>query len=263
MQASLANEVDSWMNYRARTVESGPVVAILEDHRGVIPVAMAALELSVFTAPPILFRWDAHADLGGMHGTNEPTLAGTIEEIRAACDSDLRSDDGGWASTAINQGLVESMCTWFVQEGNLYNGEVLNKRMHLDAGPQMKVPIWLTGTSCTYFSACKAKQQWALDLSRECGLADYEGGICTSRDRNIWVDIDLDFAFEDGIVWTASRFQSEFGSSTPSGEMWHDIISHAELVTIATEPEWCGGLDNCVKILGHLGSAFSKEFFSW
>lgn len=57
---SLSCNMGSWMNYRARTLESGQVVAIYEDHREAVPVIAAALEDGVFSTPPTVLRLDGN-----------------------------------------------------------------------------------------------------------------------------------------------------------------------------------------------------------
>jgi len=215
-----------------------------QEHRMVLPAAWAAQHDDVFPKPPFLLRLDAHEDYAE-EGFDYADLLHRIHDIEDCIlfANALMNDDGGWVESAVKMGWVSDVLTIGVQKNckPFRQVEDISSRKHSVAA----IPWDLS---------CKVHSQ-------TCGVLDHAvnsvlgGDSAEDQDEPIWLDIDLDVCFA---ILTENRLRlrggCEFGAwlDTPLtsigassgrdlGELLEKAVCCASLVTIATEPNFCGG----------------------
>jgi hypothetical protein len=240
------------MNYW-RIHDQPPVLATM-DHRAVLVAAWAAREQGLFgAAPPLLLRLDAHPDFGEKPRpwAHERSQLTDLDSVHAVVN-DQRHDDGGWVVSALQFGLARDVVSLFVHDYHRFPGDDDSYTDH-------------TGTEheLATFPGIAAMQR-AAESSRRLGRIFGSAGYCpeagwSPEGRALWVDIDLDFATrrsasDEVSVWTAEDWAREFDA--PHAAFLAGALSRAALVTIATEPEFCGGHG----AVGEIADALKRVF---
>ncbi len=217
-------------------IHNDPPAIVTMDHRAVLVAAWAARKQGFFgDEPPLLVRFDAHPDMGEKPRpwAWECSQLKDIDNTLAIANSQ-RSDDGGWVISAMQFGLCGDVISCFVHDYHRFPGDDGTYEDHRGNHHRLRT-----------FSSLKEAM-----LS---GHADRIRAALASRP--VWFDIDLDFATrreeDDSVrVWNENDWLMEF--SGESSALLSDIIRHAALVTIATEPWFCGGLSACGRIAADL-----------
>lgn len=254
-------EVDSWMHYRAKILDTGQVLAIYEDHRGSIPVCAAAHKYGIFVEPPTLLRLDAHTDFGDGKGGYDLAWKGDLHYLKLVCDQALRSDDGTWLADAEFSDMVANVGTWFL---NPSYGAELNQKQTLTDRCGNSHATWFTESFDYFFTAFEAGEPWATEMAKGLWIHKVEDEILPYYKAEYWLDIDLDFCMDENGVWPQERFNEHFGADTPSGRFWRELVDSASLITISTEPHFTRGLANGAKILEMLRESCDlPEAFQW
>lgn len=233
-----------WPNFRR--ICGRPPVFVVEDHRAVQQVAWAAQRQGVFGgAVPLLLRFDAHPDMGERPRPWdwEKSRMTDLDAV-ASLVNDQRTDDGGWVMAAMQLGLAQDVATFFVHDYH---------RFPYDSEP------FIDHTGATHRLWTFANLREHLD-GKHARLSRGADAAIDSAPAH-WVDIDLDFATrricdETGAIrtWDESDWAAEFGEREV--EWFAACLSRASLVTIATEPEFCGGLGG----VGRIAEAFKSRF---
>lgn len=216
-----------YMNFRR--LFSEPPVIVTEDHRAVLVAAWAAQREARFGGiAPLLVRLDAHPDLGEKprDWQYEKACLSDLDAVHSIVN-DQRHDDGGWVISAMQFGLAADVITCFVHDYHRFPGDNGTYTDHEGTSHRLR-------TSPT--------------------LVDHPS-IRTAP--ALWLDIDLDFAtarLEDGTcrLWNASEWDEYLGGDGLA--LLSQWFRRAALVTVATEPEFCGGLMASARIAEELKS---------
>jgi len=219
-----------------------PVIATM-DHRAVLVAAWAAHKQDLFAKPPMIVRLDAHPDMGEKPRpwAWERAQLRDLDSAQAIANMQ-RNDDGGWVISAMEFGLAADVLSVGVHEYHRFPGD--NEPWIDHCGARHRLGTF------TAFHDVLNTPHW--------------------RDRihdtstPIWVDIDLDFATtrlddDSGRVrpWTPQEWQAHFPAD--AREWFAAALRRASLVTIASEPEFCGGHEGSGRIASHLKSAMKPH----
>jgi len=224
-----------------------PPTVVTMDHRMVVPIAWAAQRQGLFgNQAPILVRLDAHPDVGERPRPWpwEKTQLTNLDSVISLLNQH-RLDDGGWVISALQFGLASQVLTFFVHDYHRFEGDTGPYRTFDGVERQLA-----TYKSIDEFLTSKTPA--AFDSVKDAGtVQDFQPS------SPIWVDIDLDFATERSEddsprVWTDEEWCANFGPA--SCDFLGRLIEHAALVTVATEPEFCGGHIGVGKIVTGLRS---------
>lgn len=214
-------------NYRVASRD--PWTLVFEDHRSSLVAAWAAWRQGVLGGrAPVLIRFDAHLDLGERPRpwAWERDLAGTLDDAVAIANSQ-RHDDGGWAATALQWGQAAAMATFFVHEYHRFPGDSTPYLAH----DGRRVPMWTFGDLAGARDEAPHRWERFLESVEDPGTP-------------LWLDIDMDFATRrDGDTvtpWTDEDWEDELGGE--AADLLRGWFARASLVTIATEPDFTGGL---------------------
>jgi hypothetical protein len=231
------------MNFRP--LHDTPPVLVTEDHRAVLVAGWAAHRQGLFgTQAPLLVRFDAHLDFGERprHWTWERAQLTDLDTVHALAN-DQRHDDGGWTLTAMQWGLVADMATAFVHDYHRFPGDCGPYTDHRGIGHQLA-----TWDDLATLAREPHRNPAVESLRRE--LLD-----TGEPSRPLWLDIDLDFATRrvdsgEPTPWTPAEWDQHLGPDAVA--LLASWFRRASLVTIATEPSFCGGLEACGRIAGEL-----------
>ena len=221
-----------------RPVGTEPPAIATEDHRAVLVAAWAARQQGLFgDDSPLLVRLDAHPDLGEKPRpwAWEQSLLRTVEDVLAVANMQ-RPDDGGWACSAMQFGLSRGVATFFLHDYHRFPGDDGDYTTH-------------DGRDCELWSFASIAQFLRRESRKAARLhAAIERGP-------VWLDIDLDFATTrdaDGrpLPWTEEDWRAAF---PPGARAWlAEVVERAALVTIASEPEFCGGWRGVARVVDGL-----------
>lgn len=206
-----------------------PPVLVTMDHRAVLVAAWAAQRQGLFPKPPLLFRLDAHPDMGERPRpwAYEKSLLTDLDSVTAVVNS-TRIDDGGWVIPAMQWGFCDSVYSAFVHEYHRFEGDSSPYRDAFGDEHALFTSSDFTG----------AFERFQRARNRE-------------PNRPVWVDIDLDFATtrnENGspCPWSAQEWERTFPAEQL--KQFAEIAAGASLVTLCLEPWFCGGVEACGKI---------------
>lgn len=220
-----------YMNFW-RIHDAPPVLATM-DHRAVLVAAWAARRQGLFgDALPLLVRFDAHLDLGERPRpwAWEAAQLTDLDAVHALVN-DQRLDDGGWVNAAMQFGLAGDVVTLGVHDEQRLPTDNEPCTDHLGRSHELATYPTMGALRAAADRSPRVAALWgriADDVSAE----------------PLWVDFDLDFAtrrLDDAHVrpWTAGEWQAAFPGEDV--RLLARLIGRARLVTIATEPEFCGG----------------------
>jgi len=235
---------------------------IHEDHRWVLPVIHDAQVKEILPKPCTIIIFDAH------HDASDPICPEDIRELRKSgfdtsdlidlCKNKLKKMDDDWLKAGMELGLIDDVVIFGVD--NYFDKEKL-REYEDHCGVKHRIEMIQS-----IISELSDNQGDLNDLARSkelCGLWDILGweyspehGFMFSDDKkSILLDIDLDcfavFWREYHFPWPHEVFENEFfrpsQHSTTSGwnaaKFLEEFISRAALITIAEEPDFCGGIE--------------------
>jgi hypothetical protein len=214
-------------------IHDEPPVLVTMDHRAVLVAAWAARRQGLFgAAMPLLVRFDAHLDLGERPRpwAWEAAQLTDLDAVHAMVN-DQRLDDGGWVNAAMQFGLAGDVATLGVHDEQRLPTDNDACTDHLGRAHELAT-----------FPTLGALREAAGRSRRVASLWErINEGAATEP---LWLDFDLDFAtrrLDDTRVrpWTAGEWQVAFPEQDVG--LLARLIGRARLVTIATEPEFCGG----------------------
>jgi len=286
MELTFLQQISNSMNYQC--YHSEPPLYQVQDHRAVIPVAWAAHKDEVFTEPPLLIRFDAHLDMAAIGtplASNDVKVIddfGSIDEVLTYSNKEMRSDDGDWVLYAMEMGLAGDVITFYLNDDNRSNG-VTEHTDHLGHNHKIfnfgRISSLLShmGNLVDTARSSDFKPLWdTLNWDPSYGWPDED-----EKWKDIWFDIDLDFAIHNlgndfgGMAWREQDFFDEFVKPVQiplhhdykesTVELFvHDMLMHAKLFSLATEPSFSCGLEGVSHILTELNYVFGKygDWFS-
>lgn len=249
--------------FAAKTAPPLPPVVLFQEHRLAVAVAWAARMDKVWSKDeiPDLIRLDAHTDLG-----EEPfdykkrSNIDCLEDAILAANS-LGACDGRWVEFPMKAGWVNSVINLFVNPAECrsycmltdIHGKGRNAWNHT-----------CRGGGGIESQTCPPWAQEILTAVNE-----------NQARRPIWLDIDLDFTAPSTRERCPPRNTDDLGKmlSDPidgvldfnGHQIVQALLDHAALITVATEPDHCGGFAGVSAALKSLGELFprSNRVFRW
>ncbi len=220
-----------YMNFER--IHDTPPVIVTQDHRAVLVAAWAAARQGLFGGrAPLLVRLDAHPDMGEKPRpwAWEKSQLTDLDSVHAIAN-DQRHDDGGWVISAMQFGLAGDVASFFVHDYHRFPGDNNSYTDH--TGTEHR--LW------TFNNINTAREKSNAGVWRVQTLFE----LLNDKNVPLWLDIDLDFATrraEDDSIreWSADDWNQEL--SDDALNILTNTFDRASLVTIATEPWFCGGL---------------------
>lgn len=249
-----------------------------KEHRFTLPIVHFAQQEGILPKPCTLVLFDAH------HDALEPYSKEAIIQIRENgigldefidfCDKRLSSQDDDWVKAGMELGMFDDVVIFgadknspppYLERGNKFQDHT---------GQTHRVEI-----RPKYIGDSLESQGDLSDLVRRTELSELWEILgwqfipkkrfeFTETDKKILIDIDLDFftmEWSDFIFpWPNEVFKKKFYkpsdySSTKgwTGKMFFDgLLNKAGLITVAREPDCCGGEKKAKKIFKKLNRYF-------
>lgn len=247
--------LSQYMNFRR--IRDDPPVVVTTDHRAVLVAGWAAREQGFFRGEmPALVRLDAHPDAGERPRpwSSERAALTDLDEVHAIANAQ-RHDDGGWLIAAFQFQLARQSLNLFVHDVHRFPGD--NDPYQDDFGVDHPMA---TFESIYDFLESTASSHRTKRFAHSIGYELDTGW--TDKGPPLWVDIDLDFAthpVSEGQIppWSDEDWERSFFPTAV--DFLAGAFERAALVTIATEPEFCGGLEACGKIARRLKAAIGSR----
>lgn len=266
-------EIGDWMNFRCREVTHGKWVVLTEDHRGVLPVIALALQKELFAAPPTLLRLDRHADYEDdpqmclFHGSD------CTDYLRNITDTKVHGDDSTWLRVAVHAGYIGNAGTWYVDEHEPRPAHVeMDKESSQKSYDGTSHSLWFTGKLSDWLQRFHSGDTDTQAMALGCNLTAAGSGTTAVDGAEVWLDLDLDFAATTdnhasatcgSTAWSEADFNAELVGSHAATTL-KPFIKSAKLITISTEPVYCGGYLSAAQILARLHNAFPEHgVFDW
>ncbi|MFC1490166.1 UPF0489 family protein [Candidatus Latescibacterota bacterium] len=256
---------------------SGTPSFIFRDHRWTLPILKIAADNQLLKLPVKIVTFDRHKDsLPPRNGTEAlkqfRSARGTFDELVDIVANSLSPRDDDWIVSGMELGLISDV----VQFGS--SGE------ESDVDETVSVYKDSSGDSHRIFylgrPVSELSYKGALeDKSHEtatAGLWDVLGWNpskqeITESPGGFIFDIDLDFftySWEKyTFPFTREVFDGEFRTLCQSRfydeyqpiEFARELIKHASLITVASEPSFCGGSAKAQKILSDVNDLFFEK----
>ncbi len=264
---AFVREVSEIMNVRSIRNNRNIPMFVYDDHRTALIPIWKAMQDKIFLKPPLLVRFDAHNDFQETKDNWDEEETNNLDDVLVLANN-LRSDDGGWVKAVVELGLVSNVITFFLEEilndkieeydDHKYNQHTLLwfKRI----SDELNVKDGLLCDSTFVNSSKKTKGLWE--------KLNWDPTTGWGEQQEIWLDLDFDFAIhklKDGfspMPWREIDFEDEFDDSTyrccNSLNLLRYTILKSKLITFATEPKFCYGIDNVAHIGFFLQEIFKK-----
>lgn len=243
-------------------VESCPLI-VFEDHRYTLVALWHAMNRGVldFTRPPDLIRFDRHEDFRDMSHirkklrtirTKKPKLRSFMQFV----EWDISADDGDWVYVAMELGLIRNVVTLGVH--SIENDHF----SHIDCANN-EHQVWMLGG--VSLDDVLRNPCCDLDLKQ---LLEMHTASAEARPLGVSLVIDMDLdcftsSNELGAVaWTEEEIASSFGVNRDSSCL-DRLLMHANLITIATEPEYSGEYVGAAQTLRAIDKQFFNQTIFW
>ena len=224
--------------YEVISPSDGRYVVVHQEHRMVLPAAWAARADGVLKQAPFLLRLDAHPDYEEGHRDYQELQSRikTIEDCLLFANA-LNPQDDDWVEPAVKMGWVGNVLTLGVQATCEPLCAVKDA-----SGKDHTIGCIRWDLSCPIDEGVKALVAQAfecangepgdlwLDIDLDFGLAILSGGGLRVRggcELGRWLDTSLD------VLGGPAR--------NDLGSLIERAIRRTALVTVATEPKFCGG----------------------
>jgi hypothetical protein len=252
---------------RTGTLGARPCL-IHNDHRWLLPIICSAQEAGLIPRPVTVVMFDFHPD------DLEPLCMDEIKQLRQdgptvealieLCQSRLRSLDDDWVIAGMELGLIDHIVTFGVDDRFDCKREHRDHLGHVHYLEYPELPRGGLGYQGSLSDLAKDRELsrlWTILGWRHFTGMGFQFDPATPK---ILLDFDLDcFAvrWRDYLFpWPDEVFEREFlepsGYWTVEGrtgqDFVHGLISKAGLVTIAREPNHCGGDEKADEILRKL-----------
>lgn len=234
--------------------EERPVI-VFRDHRFLVPVLWLARQTGMVREGTDMFRFDAHLDCAGLEegrAAERFRQARDFSEVFGLARAVLSDRDDDWLALALEAGLVGRCVT--VGPPDSAGGRY--------AGRSYTVPM-LEGL---LDSRRKPRPEAVPELWEAAGWPLAEPRMA---DTPVLLDIDCDyfsFRWRGGQnAWLDRFYEREFdkrpvdcGAGQARSPHWfmRSLIGRAPFVTVAVEPDFCGGEAEARGILGQLDRRF-------
>lgn len=247
--------------------DSRPPVVFVLHHRAVLAAIWAAIKEGIFNPLPLLFRFDAHEDIGHEIVNDWEAIKSidNIDDFLREIDK-LRHDNGGWVKAAMELGLVGDVVTFYVPVDyptsyKVDDTKYMNHTYKDHFGSEHRI--------FTFNRICEISDTPQHISKREKLIAFFEEialdpQVLKFKHRPpLWFDIDLDFAMNDNrLPWDNKKFNEEFQDTRVSNFVKY-LLRNAGLITIAIEPCYAGGFKGVAHILGNLRRIFGGTGISF
>ena len=248
---------------------NGNLVIIYEDHRNILNVLMYLYKKGVInrTNPPDIISFDYHDDC--LDGTTLPDIelimGKTIEEARLRdfqmfVEYEMSALDNDWVTVGMETGLINRYINVGGKDVNnidRYNGKYMSfdERMH--------DMIYIDHLECEFNSdGLFLQNNEQGKIVRDVFGVDELGNHFI---KPVLLDFDLDcFACQVSskqeifTPWSENTFKGMYQGFYDDyvNKFMKTMIDKSIVVTICTEPKYCGGYENSIKILGYLNKYF-------
>lgn len=246
-----------------RQVSFGKCDCLLhKDHRWVLPIIFHKQQKKILPHPCTLVTFDAHHDILAPSCKEDilriKKTGITFDELVNLCQEKLREDDDDWINTGIELGLIDNAVIFCVRDRR--------NSFHLDKYEDQQGNINKIKLLGLLGEELKCRGDLS-DISRLEDLSElwkilgwqYNQQFSFAQDgRKILLDFDLDYFTVKWraycFPWPDEVFKKEFLVQSNSGwtgkDFLNGLINKAALLTIAREPDFCGGDTKATEILG-------------
>lgn len=256
---------------------------IHKEHRFTLPIVRFAQDKGYLPKPCTLILFDAH------HDALEPRNMEEIAHIRANgvgldefiefCGQKLSHKDDDWVKAGVELGMFDDVVIFgadlnshprYLREGN-------NVQDHTGKTHRIEIRSKFLGDSLAYQGdlSDRARQEELADLWDILGwqLVPQQGFGFKENERQILLDIDLDYfviQWSDFLFpWPDEVFEKKFCEPSDywstqgwTGKMFFDgLVNKAGLITIAQEPNACGGDEKVDEIFSKVNRYFFDNQF--
>jgi hypothetical protein len=248
----------------------GKPAFIHNDHRWVLAILSWAQTQGIITRPSLLVMFDYHTDFappivttsdGGPQLVEFYNANPSVEAAFAVCQNDLADDDGDWVSGGMELGIISDAVVFGAESGHLADDDdgyiytdLLNRTHRFWSLP-------LPFDALAHQGVLEDTHYKPRELWESLGWDPYDG-LC-DRTQSLILDFDLDvFAMHHRLgprfAWPDKIFAYQFHERTTGRtdltgfDFVNLLIDRCGLVTIAREPDYCGGEDECSTILDRL-----------
>jgi len=245
-----------------------------KEHRWILPIIFYNQQKKILPHPCTLVTFDAHHDtLEPTHSTNEDILqiiktGISFDGIVRLCQEKLRKSNDDWIKVGMELGLIGDAVIFWAEEkhNNKNNKNNENLEEYKDQlGNIHKIKL------LRHLSTELESQGDLVDTSRLEVLSElwdildwqckHQFSFAQSK-RKILLDIDIDYFIVRWrgyhFPWPNEVFEKDFLSLSEhqSGSLWtgkdflDGLMNKAALITIAKEPNFCGGKVKANQVLG-------------
>lgn len=245
----------------------GTPLVIFRDHRWTLPVIAAAEEKDFLSVPATVVTFDRHRDLLEPRRGIGPlrqwkTRGGSFTEIIELVENHCSPRDDDWILSGMELGLIGDVIQFNACE--TYEEEPASVVSHADSGG-VKHKVFQLGRPARELSfkgslVQKSSEGITDAIARLIGWDPSLPGI-SSASNGFLLDIDLDFFTIGWLNYTLpfsdEIFDGEFFKSCQSEyyedyspvSFFCDLVTHASVITIATEPDFCGGNEKAKAVM--------------
>jgi hypothetical protein len=242
-------------------------VSIFRDHRWTLPIMALAAQQGLIRLPALMICFDRHRDFLDPYCGTEPLAryrrdGGSIESLVEMISEDLSPRDDDWVRAGMELGFIGDL-VHFSSNLELTASESPFESYQDSSGLAHRVfRLGRPVAELSYKGALVFPEHPAVSAGLWDMLAwDPRIASIGESARPFILDIDLDYGT---ISWDICTFpfpkevrirefdepcQSKYTSGLTGSRFLTGLIRQANIVTISTEPDYCGGADTSRKVL--------------
>lgn len=232
------------------------------DHRWVLVILQWAQSAGLLPRPSLLVTFDHHTDFAkppfiaaddegkafAREYNRNPSVSGAIR----ACIDQMNPDDGDWISAGMELGIIGDAVVFGAETGNGCDERGGLIYPDMQGGKHSFWPLPLPLAALSHQAALADHYNAPKGLWETLGWKP-SSGFFQSKAR-LALDIDLDvFAFDTHLgprfPWPERIFAHQFATGSLASslrgmtgrEFMTELIRQSSIITIAREPDYCGG----------------------
>jgi hypothetical protein len=248
-------------------------VVIFEDHRYSLVALWHAFETGTLdrNSPPDLIRFDYHDD-GKEPNCGIERLKSimcerpSLRDFQSFVEWELSEIDDDWVKTAMELGLVRHIVTFGAERATNFCEDYQSYEDHrgFNHSVWMLSHLWdQFGYQAKLTDRHQREKNASLWETLRWNGSDF---IPWNGQRPFVVDIDLDCfcgQFAGALqAWPTRLLQkhfAHFSEAMNARTFLQNIMAHSAFLTIATEPDYCGGMSESMKVLSALDDILFDE----
>jgi hypothetical protein len=243
---------------------SGKLIYVMLNHRVAYLCWMDALRKGYISKGAFLCHIDLHPDFNSPPKTileeDARIQDNQVEELEEFVKNKLNAGNADFIIPALERQLVGDVLSIHKDEGTLggrIKGNPLNQTTDRIEYPDKKKNLHIFYFGGSSFKELFEPNGLLVNSANQDAQKAFGVGV---NQKNFILDIDLDyFGLEESDGWLTDEQSNDLTDSILQSMSFRNLLDCSRVITIALEPFWSGGKQECLRILERLCLTLKKH----